>query len=96
MLRESGIPLARADQDNSVSLVAAVEVGRPRNGFQHVAIRWVLLLPDGTELGDVEQANDVPAGSLDRAWGKTALLIAEAAYDGIVALYEKAPDVLAH
>jgi hypothetical protein len=60
-----------------------------------VAIRWVLLLPDGREIGNVRQQNAVPAGSLDRNWGETALLVAEAAYDGIVALYQKVPDVIA-
>jgi hypothetical protein len=49
-----------------------------------------MMQPDGSEIGDVRQQNAVPAGSLDRAWGDTALLVAEAAYDGIIALYEKA------
>jgi len=90
VFRQSDIPVAGPDHDNALTLVGAIEMGRPAEGQQTVAIRWVMLLPDGSEIGDVRQQNAVPAGSLDRTWGDTALLVAEAAYDGIVALYEKA------
>jgi hypothetical protein len=96
VLRQSDIPVAGTDHSHVLTLVGSVEMGRPAEGRQKVAIRWVLLLPDGREIGDVRQENAVPAGALDRAWGNTALLVAEAAYDGIIALYEKAPDVSAH
>jgi hypothetical protein len=96
VLRQSAIPVAGADHDGpTLTLVGAIEMGRPAEGQQKVAIRWVMLLPDGREIGDVRQENAVPAGSLDRTWGNTALLVAEAAYDGIVTLYEKAPDTSA-
>jgi hypothetical protein len=95
VLRQSDIPVAGADRADALTLVGTIEMGRPADGLQKVAIRWVMLLPDGREVGDVRQENAVPAGSLDRAWGNTALLVAEAAYDGIVALYEKAPTVIA-
>ena len=35
--------------------------------------------PTGKVLGDVKQANDVPAGSLDEGWGGAATAVAEAA-----------------
>jgi hypothetical protein len=95
VLRQSDIPVAGADPGDALTLVGTIEMGRPADGLQKVAIRWVMKLPDGRELGDVRQENAVPAGSLDRAWGNTALLVAEAAYAGIVALYEKAPAVVA-
>lgn len=95
VLRQSDIPVASADQTNALTLLGSVEMGRPADGRQTVAIRWVLLMPDGREIGDVRQQNAVPAGSLDHVWGETALLVAEAAYDGIVALYEKVPEVVA-
>lgn len=95
VLRQSDIPVAGADRNDALTLVGKIEMGRPADGLQKVAIRWVMLLPDGREIGDVRQENAVPAGSLDRAWGNTALLVAEAAYEGIVALYEKAPTVIA-
>ena len=83
-------PVAGPDHDNALTVVGSIEMGRPADGQQMVAIRWVMMQPDGSEIGDVRQQNAVPAGSLDRAWGDTALLVAEAAYDGIIALYEKA------
>jgi hypothetical protein len=95
VLRQSDVPVVGADNPKALTLSAAVELGSPADGRQAVAIRWVLRLPDGSELGAVRQENAVPAGSLDRAWGTTALLVAEAAYDGIVALWERAPGVLA-
>jgi hypothetical protein len=91
VLRQSGIPVARPEHGEAVTLVGAVEVTPPADGKQKVAIRWVLLMPDGSEIGDVKQENAVPAGSLDHHWGNTALLVAEAAYDGIISLYEKLP-----
>ncbi|MBI3517215.1 MAG: hypothetical protein HY060_24540 [Proteobacteria bacterium] len=96
VLRQSDIPVAGADRANALTLTGSVEMGRPTGGRQTVAIRWVLLLPDGSQIGDVRQENAVPAGILDQTWGNTALLVAEAAYDGIIALYEKVPDLRAH
>ncbi len=96
VLRASDVPLVAPDNPRAVTLLCTIALSQPADGQQKIAIRWVLKLPDGRELGAVKQENAVPAGSLDRAWGGTALLVAEAAYDGIVALYEKAPDVLAH
>jgi hypothetical protein len=90
VFRQSDIPVAGPDHDDALTLVGSIEIGRPADGHQTVAIRWVMMQPDGHEIGDVRQQNAVPAGSLDRAWGDTALLVAEAAYDGIIALYEKA------
>lgn len=96
VLRQSDVPVAAEANPKTLTLVGSIAMGRPADGRQTVAIRWVLKLPDGSELGDVRQENAVPAGSLDRAWGSIALLVAEAAYEGIVALYEKAPGALAH
>jgi hypothetical protein len=95
VLRQSDVPVATPDNPKALTLVGSIEMGRPADGRQKVAIRWILKLPDGSDLGAVRQENAVAAGSLDHAWGSIALLVAEAAYDGIVALYEKAPGVLA-
>ena len=95
VLRQSDVPVASDGRPNALTLVGSIEMGRPNGGRQTVAIRWVLKLPDGREIGDVRQENAVAAGALDRAWGNTALQVAEAAYDGIIALYERAPEVRA-
>ena len=50
---------------------------------QSVSVRWEVTSPDGKRLGDVKQANRVPAGALDRGWGEAAFAVAEAAAMGI-------------
>jgi hypothetical protein len=67
-------------------LAAAITLGRPQGGKQHVAIVWRLSRVDGGEIGTVAQQNDVPAGLLDGPWGNIAWSIAEAAKDGILQL----------
>ena len=42
--------------------------------------------PQGKKLGTVSQKNEIPEGSLDGAWGKTAEQAAGAAAQGIVKL----------
>jgi hypothetical protein len=88
VLRENKVPVADTKQDNASLLLATVEAAKPKDGKQDFSIRWVLMRPDGSEVGAVEQHNAIPAGLLNGTWGDTALIIAEAAYDGIAALIE--------
>jgi hypothetical protein len=71
-------------------LSCLVAVAPPEAGKQMVAVHWVLALPEGRELGQVNQQNAVPAGSLDGAWGDLAYDVAGAAAPGIVQLVERA------
>jgi hypothetical protein len=89
VLTKNGVPLAQASEDNILVVAGAIEMGKPQAGTQTITIRWTLHGPDGTEIGAVTQSNKVPAGSLDHAWGETAFLVAEAAYDGIGALLQR-------
>ena len=89
VLTKNGVPLAQPNEDNVLVVSAEVVMGKPDSGQQAISIRWILHASDGTELGTVTQANKVKAGSLDRLWGETALLVADAAYDGIGALLQK-------
>jgi hypothetical protein len=54
-----------------------------------VALNWAVQAPDGGKLGDVNQANKVPAGSLDAGWGDIAGAAVEAAASGIFELINK-------
>lgn len=63
---------------------------KTQNGQSQVAIAWNLTRPDGTVVGTVNQANEVPAGLLDAPWGDIAFAIADAAADGIAELVAKA------
>jgi hypothetical protein len=78
-------PSAAAD----LRLDATVVVGKPQAGKQHVKIVWVVRRKDGSEIGNVVQENDVPAGTLDGPWGDIAYTIALAAQDGVMQLIDR-------
>lgn len=91
-LRLLGLGIADTPAPHAARLTGRVEMGaRDGAGKQRVAIHWDLNQPDGTRIGSVDQANDVPAGSLDRAWGVVAVYITQAAAPGIKALFDQAP-----
>ena len=74
----------------AVIIVCEVGLGAPRDGWQSVAITWrVLEAVSGEELGQVDQRNRVPAGSLDRSWAPVVLPIVEGAAAGIADLLSK-------
>ncbi len=51
--------------------------------LQQVVLAWSLFAPDGQRLGTVNQANRVPRGSLNGAWGDTAKAAAQGGADGL-------------
>jgi hypothetical protein len=55
---------------------------------ERVEILWIVSR-DGEELGRVSQANRVPAGSLDGPWGPVAPLVAGAALDGLLPIFDR-------
>ncbi len=90
-LRHAQLALADkpGDQPNLV-VQGTVTVAPATGGKQQIKISWSLLRPDGGKLGEVNQENAVPSGSLDGAWGLTAYDIANAAAPGIAALIAEA------
>jgi hypothetical protein len=87
------VPLELADYPGAVPnfiVEATVAVTPADAGKQKVAIAWTLHRPDGAQVGQVKQENDVAAGSLDSVWGLTAYDAANAAAPGIAALIEEA------
>ena len=63
-----------------------VAVGPAKDGKQSIHIEWTVRDPAGKKLGTVSQRNEIPEGSLDGAWGKTAEQAAGAAAQGIIRL----------
>jgi len=63
-----------------------VALGPAKDGKQSIHIEWTVRDPSGKKLGTVSQRNEIPEGSLDGAWGKTAEQAAGAAAQGIVRL----------
>jgi hypothetical protein len=82
--------VAGPDAKPDLVLDAAVTVGRPEGGKEHIQIVWHLRRPDGKEIGTVEQQNDVPPGLLDGPWGNVAWSVAGAAQGGITQLLARA------
>ena len=64
----------------------AVALGPAKDGKQSIHIEWTVRDPSGKKLGTVSQRNEIPAGSLDGAWGKAAENAAWAAVQGIIRL----------
>jgi hypothetical protein len=63
-----------------------VIVSAAKEGKQAIQIDWRVKDPQGKALGTVSQKNEIPEGSLDGSWGKTADAAAAAAAQGIVKL----------
>lgn len=81
-LSAAGWPVVSKPQPDALTVVGRVKV-EPKGEGQTVSLSWQVQSPDGKTLGDVKQANDVPAGALDNGWGPAAVSVAEAAATGI-------------
>lgn len=80
------LPKAAPD---ALTIQGSVALSPPAGPKQTVALKWNVAMPDGKSLGDISQANDVPAGSLDSGWGENAVFATEAAATGIFELINK-------
>jgi hypothetical protein len=85
-LSSKGITVADKSSATAYRVEGTVNVGQARDGKQPVQIEWLVRDPQGKKLGTVSQKNEIPEGSLDGAWGKTADQAAGAAAQGIVKL----------
>lgn len=85
-LTRSGIALTETPNAQTYKVEGKVVVGQGQNGKQPIQIDWDVKDPQGKKLGTVSQKNEIPQGSLDGAWGKTADAAASAAAQGIVKL----------
>lgn len=70
----------------SYKVEGKVTMGQAKDGKQAIQIDWRVKDPQGKSLGTVSQKNEIPQGSLDGAWGKTADAAASAAAQGIIKL----------
>jgi hypothetical protein len=89
VLSDAGWPVVKKPGKTTLSISGRVALTAPKSGMQQVKLAWAVTLPTGKVLGTVRQANDVPAGSLNRGWGQTAGYAAEAAAEGIFNLVEQ-------
>lgn len=89
-LSKNGVSLTSAATAQTYKVEGKVAMGQGKDGKQPIQIDWNVYDPKGKKLGTVSQKNEVPQGSLDGAWGKTADAAAQAAAQGIVKLLPKA------
>jgi hypothetical protein len=89
-LTKNGVALTSAPGGKSYKVEGKVAVGQGKDGKQPIQIDWNVIDPAGKKLGTVSQKNEVPQGSLDGAWGKTADAAAAAAAQGILKLLPQA------
>jgi hypothetical protein len=85
-LTRSGVALTETASGQTYRVEGKVVVGQGANGKQPIQIDWDVKDPAGKKLGTVSQKNEIPQGSLDGAWGKTADAAASAAAQGILKL----------
>jgi hypothetical protein len=85
-LTRSGLALTETASAQTYKVEGKVVVGEGQNGKQPIQIDWNVKDPQGKKLGTVSQKNEIPQGSLDGAWGKTADAAASAAAQGILKL----------
>ena len=82
-LSEAGWPVVSKPQPDAITIEGHVKLAAKDDQTQSVSLSWLVKSPTGKVLGDVKQANDIPAGSLDGGWGGAATAVAEAAATGI-------------
>ncbi len=89
-LTKNGVTLTSAASPQTYKVEGKVAMGLAKDGKQPITIDWNVVDPSGKKLGTVSQKNEVPQGSLDGSWGKTADAAAAAAAQGILKLLPQA------
>jgi hypothetical protein len=89
VLSGAGWKVKSAPAKDALTIRGTVQIGKPQGATQQVKLSWIVASPDGKALGTINQANNVPAGSLARGWGDNARPAAEAAATGIFDLINK-------
>jgi porphobilinogen deaminase len=88
-LEGRGLKAAEAVQTNAYEVQGTVTVAAAANGKDSITIIWVVMSPDGDQLGVTRQTNEVRKGSLGRTWGNAAEAAAAAAAADIAKLIRR-------
>ena len=81
-----GVTQATAFESDVYDVQGTVRVSPAPGGKETITIIWVVLAPDGNQLGVTRQTKEVKKGSLDKRWGGAADAAAAAAAADIVQL----------
>jgi hypothetical protein len=90
-LRRTGIKLAQAGDKDTLEVRGAVTIVPRGAKLRNVAVVWTVYTPDGAEVGQVHQQNDVTSEFIERAWPEMASAVADGAAEGLADLVERAP-----
>jgi hypothetical protein len=88
-IRSAGWPVLDAPREDALTISGSVALAPPKGSAQTVSLSWTVSTFKGGVLGTIKQSNDVPAGSLDKSWGKAADYATEAGATGIYDLIKK-------
>jgi hypothetical protein len=90
-LAAAGLPVSKQQGPRDLLVLGKIVLEPAPDDREEIAITWsVAKAQGGGELGQIDQRNQVPAGSLDGPWGATAVEIARAAARGIAKLLDRA------
>lgn len=93
-LKKAGMAVSDTVADQSALILGKVVVGPSKvpgaaSFADNLSVSWTVMRANGSEMGTIEQGNDVPKGMLDGPWGDLAFVIAEGAAEGIVDLLRR-------
>lgn len=74
---------------DGIHLTGEIAVSPVDAATERITLRWRVTGADGGELGRLDQENDIPAGSLDGAWGEIAFLVADGVASGVAQILEQ-------
>lgn len=89
-LRAAGFAITARPGPQTYRLQCTVGVTESRTGFQHLALSWELKSPQDEVLATIDQANEIPVGSLKEGWAQLAPLVTQGAATGISNYFAKA------
>lgn len=81
-----GVKQATAFESDVYDVQGTVRVSPAPRGKETIIIIWVVLAPDGNQLGVTRQTKEVKKGSLDKSWSAAAEAAAAGAAADIVQL----------
>ncbi|MEX2642733.1 MAG: hypothetical protein WD270_04725 [Acetobacterales bacterium] len=88
-----GVTVVEEGAETTAVLLGSVHVRPVEATREEIEVLWTVIRPDGSEVGQVRQANVLRAGSLNGVWGQVAGAVAEAGADGVVDLIRRSrPD----
>ena len=89
-LGSSKIVVVDAEAPDVFTVVGTVTVNPVDERTVQLVIKWYVKDPSGKTIGDLEQANPVPAAATKGSWAGFGDIVATAASEGVLELLEKA------